>query len=160
MTPQPVTAVHLAASAAGVITTELRTANHTCETGGILLGHHIHETVTVRHAGTPGPAAVRTPTYFLRDLAQAQVLADEAFTTDASVWVGEWHTHPAGPPAPSARDTATYRQLLDDPELGFHSVVALIFARQEGRWTGTAWTCHNRCITSVDLIISPMSGLL
>ncbi|WP_237404790.1 Mov34/MPN/PAD-1 family protein [Actinacidiphila reveromycinica] len=134
-----------------MITTELRTADHTIETGGILLGHHIRDTVTVRHAGTPGPAAVRTPTYFLRDLAHAQALADEAFTTDASVWIGEWHTHPTGPPAPSARDTATYRRLLGDAELGFHSIVALILAYRGGRWTESAWTCHGQCVTPVEL---------
>jgi integrative and conjugative element protein (TIGR02256 family) len=155
MTPQPVTAVLLTAPAARVITTELRTADHTTETGGILLGHHTRDTVTIRHAGTPGPAAVRTSTYFLRDLAHAQALADQAFTTDASVWVGEWHTHPTGPPAPSTRDTTTYRRLLDDPELGFHSIVALIFACREEHWAGTAWTYHGQRVTPVELTISP-----
>ncbi|MYZ39050.1 hypothetical protein GT002_29095 [Streptomyces sp. SID4917] len=158
MTPQPVTVVHLTVPAARVITTELRMADHTNETGGILLGHHTRDSVTVRHAGTPGPAAVRTPTYFLRDLAHAQTLADKAFTTDRSVWVGEWHTHPTGRPAPSARDTATYRQLLDDTELGFHSIVSLIFAYQEGRWTGTAWTFHSQRVTPVELTVSRMGG--
>jgi integrative and conjugative element protein (TIGR02256 family) len=154
MTPQPVTAVLITAPAARVITTELRTADHTTETGGILLGHHTSDTITIRHAGTPGPTAVRTPTYFLRDLAHAQALADQAFMTDASVWVGEWHTHPTGPPAPSTRDTTTYRQLLDDPELGFHSVVALIFTRRDDQWSATAWACHGRRITPVELTTS------
>ncbi|WGD44730.1 Mov34/MPN/PAD-1 family protein [Streptomyces cathayae] len=94
------TVVHLTAPAALAITTELHTVDHTTETGGILLGHHTRYTVTICHAGAPGPAAVRTPTYFLRDLGHAQILADEAFTADRSVWVGEWHTHPAGLPAP------------------------------------------------------------
>ncbi|UFQ99826.1 Mov34/MPN/PAD-1 family protein [Streptomyces sp. Go40/10] len=158
MTTEPVTAVHLTAPAARVITSELCTADHTLETGGILLGHHARDTVTVQHAGTPGPAAVRTPTYFLRDLAHAQALASVAFAADRSVWVGEWHTHPTGRPVPSARDTATYRGLLDDPELGFHSVIAVIFAAQQGRWTGVAWTCHSGRITPARLTISSMDG--
>ncbi|MCL6738920.1 hypothetical protein [Streptomyces neyagawaensis] len=54
MTQQPVTAVHLTAQATRIVTTELRTADHTTETGGILLGHHTHDIVTVHYAGTPG----------------------------------------------------------------------------------------------------------
>ncbi|MEU9961226.1 Mov34/MPN/PAD-1 family protein [Streptomyces sp. NPDC050982] len=151
MTQQPVTTVHLTAPAARIITTELRMADHTTETGGILLGHHTHNTVTVHHAGTPGPAAVRTPTYFLRDLAHAQALADEAFASDASVWVGEWHTHPTSRPIPSARDAATYRQLLADPELGFHSVIAVILAPREHHWACAAWAARHGRITPVEL---------
>lgn len=143
MSLQTVTTVRLTPAAAHTITTELRTADHSTETGGILLGHHVLSTVTVHHAGTPGPAAVRTPTYFLRDRAHAQALADQAFAADGSVWIGEWHTHPATRPVPSARDAATYQQLLDDPELGFHSVVAVIFTLCGGQWTGAAWAARN-----------------
>lgn len=151
---QPVTTVHFTAPAARTVITELRTADHTTETGGILLGHHTHDTVTVHYAGTPGPAAVRTPTYFLRDLAHPQALADQAFASDGSVWVGEWHTHPTSHPIPSARDAATYRQLLDDPELGFHSVIAVIFTPGEGRWDGTAWACSLGLIVPAELRLS------
>ncbi|MEV6027773.1 Mov34/MPN/PAD-1 family protein [Streptomyces sp. NPDC052036] len=158
MTQQPVTTVHFTAQASRIVTTELRTSDHSTETGGILLGHHTHDTVTVHHAGTPGPAAVRTPTYFLRDLAHAQALADEAFARDGSVWVGEWHTHPASRPIPSARDAATYRKLLSDPELGFHSVIAVIFGPRAGRWEGAAWACRLGRIEPVQLQLSRSVG--
>jgi integrative and conjugative element protein (TIGR02256 family) len=154
MTQQPVTTVHLTAPATRIVTTELRTADHTTETGGILLGHHTHDIVTVHHAGTPGPAAVRTPNYFLRDLTHAQALADGAFASDGSVWVGEWHTHPTSRPIPSARDAATYRQLLNDPELGFHSVIAVIFAPRADGWEGAAWACRLGHIEPVHLQLS------
>ncbi|MEW2435948.1 Mov34/MPN/PAD-1 family protein [Streptomyces caniferus] len=143
MNPQHVTTVRLTPAAACTIATELRTADHATETGGILLGHHSADVVTIHHAGAPGPAAVRTPTYFLRDRAHAQMVADQAFAADGSVWIGEWHTHPTGRPGPSARDTATYQQLLDDPELGFTSVVAVILAPDDGHWTGAAWAAHD-----------------
>ncbi|MEU6449797.1 Mov34/MPN/PAD-1 family protein [Streptomyces sp. NPDC046979] len=143
MNPQPVTTVRLTPAAVHTITTELRTADHTTETGGILLGYHSADVATIHHAGTPGPAAVRTPTYFLRDRAHAQMLADQAFAADSSVWIGEWHTHPTGRAAPSARDATTYQQLLSDPELGFTSVVALILAKRDGQWTGAAWAAHD-----------------
>ncbi|MGW4725412.1 Mov34/MPN/PAD-1 family protein [Streptomyces sp. NPDC004291] len=149
MTPRPVTAVHLTEEAVRVITDELRTADNSRETGGILLGHHVHDTVTVRHAGTPGPDAVQTPAYFLRDLAHAQTLADHAYAQDHSVWIGEWHTHPSSRPVPSARDAATYRQLLNDPELAFHSFIAVILGPRAPHWGMAAWTCHDNTITQV-----------
>ncbi|MFE2541000.1 Mov34/MPN/PAD-1 family protein [Actinacidiphila glaucinigra] len=159
MTLQPITTVYLTAPAAEAITTELRTADHTTETGGILLGHHTHDHAVIHHAGTPGPAAVRTPTYFLRDLAHAQALAGTAFAHDRSIWIGEWHTHPTGAPIPSERDTATYRQLLGDPELGFHSVISLIFAAHDDTWTAAAWTCHSDHITPVPLQLGSQPGI-
>lgn len=159
MNPQSVSTVRLTPVAARTITTELRTADHTIETGGILLGHHSADVATIHHAGTPGPAAVRTPTYFLRDRAHAQMLADQAFAADGSVWLGEWHTHPTGRPAPSARDTATYQQLLDDPELGFISVVAVILAQRDGHWTGAAWAAHHGGVAPAALeILNPHPG--
>ncbi|MGI3224998.1 Mov34/MPN/PAD-1 family protein [Streptomyces sp. GTA36] len=158
MTQLPVTTVHLTAPAAHVITTELGTADHATETGGILLGHHVQDTVTIHHAGTPGPAAVRTPTYFLRDLGHAQDLADQAFAADGSVWIGDWHTHPTSRPVPSALDTATYQQLLDDPELGFHSVIAIILARHEGDWIGAAWAARHEGVTPVELRLDESVG--
>ncbi|MGW6954157.1 Mov34/MPN/PAD-1 family protein [Streptomyces chartreusis] len=88
----------------------------------------------------------------------AQALADKAFAADGSVWVGEWHTHPTSRPTPSTRDTATYRQLLDDPELGFHSVIAVILARYEHDWVGTAWAARHDRITPVELRLDGLVG--
>lgn len=97
------------------------------ETGGILLGQLHNEGIAeIRTAGGPGPAAVRQPAFFLRDLDHARRLAADRFAEEGSVWIGEWHTHPTGSPAPSHRDLHTYAQLLADPELGFDAVVAVI----------------------------------
>jgi integrative and conjugative element protein (TIGR02256 family) len=98
------------------------------ETGGILLGHDPAPDgrIEVTTAGDPGPAANRQCDRFTRDLTHAQRLADEAYAHDGSVWLGEWHTHPTGPPTPSARDMATYRRLFGDDELAFERIVSLI----------------------------------
>lgn len=111
------------------------------ETGGILLGAlDPNRRFKVRRAGDPGPAAVREPRYFLRDLAHAQALADAAWRQDRSQWIGEWHTHPHGPGQPSPTDLATYRQLLDDPELGFAQILSLIVAPDRAAgWLLFAW---------------------
>ena len=149
---QQVTRVRMTAPAYRTITAELATSDHGTETGGILLGHHARDTVLIHHAGTPGPAAVQTPTSFLRDLAHAQALADQAFADDGSVWVGEWHTHPtSATTTPSTLDAHTYRQLLDDPELAFHTLIAVILAPHQECWEATAWACHHRTITTVQL---------
>ncbi|MEU0379207.1 Mov34/MPN/PAD-1 family protein [Streptomyces cyaneofuscatus] len=133
------------------MTGDLRTADRTKETGGILPGHHVHDTVTVQHAGTPGPEAVQTSTCFLRDRAHAQNLADHVYAQDHSVWIGEWHTHPTSRPVPRSRDAATYHQLLDAPELGFHRFIAVIVGPRGPHWDITAWTCRNNTIAQVSV---------
>ncbi len=96
------------------------------EVGGLLLGHDIGTHIRVTVAGDPGPCARREPDWFLRDLAHARRLGDLAYAADGSVWLGEWHTHPRGPGQPSGTDLDTYRALLDDPDLGFERVVAIV----------------------------------
>lgn len=96
------------------------------ETGGILLGHDLGQQVLISVAGDPGPNAHHAPTRFKRDLAHAERLADAAYERDASIWVGEWHTHPQGPSRPSRYDLRTYRRFLEDPELGFSRFLAVI----------------------------------
>ena len=99
------------------------------ETGGVLLGHHHlrpQPTLDVVHAGDAGPDAVRQPVAFRRDVAHAQALADRAYYTDGSIWLGDWHTHPAGPARPSRRDLASYRLLFSDAELAFEVFLAVI----------------------------------
>lgn len=116
--------------AAKTISQVVATTHDGRETGGILLGALGPDgTAHVRHAGDPGPAAVRTPVYFLRDRAHAQQLADTAFERDGSIWIGEWHTHPATEPVPSTRDIETYQMLLADPELEFSVIIAIILGR-------------------------------
>lgn len=108
------------------------------ETGGILLGHdegHAHSFI-VRHCGNAGPGAVRTPTFFLRDLDHARKLADEVYAFDRSLWIGEWHTHGIDLPLPSTRDLLTYQRHLNDPDLCFARFLAVILlARPPGDWT-------------------------
>lgn len=85
------------------------------ETGGILLGSGPDEdgVIRVAHAGDAGPKADRRTDFFNRDLEHTRRFAAATFREDRSTWVGEWHTHPAGRPQPSAIDQATYRQILD-----------------------------------------------
>ncbi len=111
--------VKLRSAAARVIAEEAKASADGTETGGILLGQDHGETLVVTVAGDPGPNAQRACSRFKRDLAHAQVLADQAYERDGSVWIGEWHTHPRGPVEPSELDCRTYASHLADASLGF-----------------------------------------
>jgi integrative and conjugative element protein (TIGR02256 family) len=137
--------VLLTPTAATTIHNEAQRSADGNETGGLLLGHIGPDaTAFVRSAGDPGPAAVRQPSFVLRDLHHAQRLAAEAFARDGSMWIGEWHTHADAAPMPSARDLHTYLGFLADPELRLGAFVAIILA-PTGTWhqpEAHAWVCY------------------
>jgi integrative and conjugative element protein (TIGR02256 family) len=118
--------VSLSQPAHDVIAIEARSSVDGLETGGILLGHDRGSEMHVTIAGDAGPAARRERHRFLRDLDHARALADEAYDDHGGVWIGEWHTHPKGPPTPSAVDLRTYATHLADPTLGFERFLSLI----------------------------------
>lgn len=135
--------VTLTASLAEIIALEARASADGTETGGIVLGHDRDGELLVTFVGGPGPAALRTSNRFKRDLAHAQALADEAYDRDGSVWIGEWHTHPTGPAAPSTVDLNTYAKHLADPTLEFERFLSIIVLPcAEHGWqhvTAAAW---------------------
>lgn len=124
----------LTAAAIITIAHEAHASTDGTETGGILLGTTERDAIVVRHAGRPGPRAIRRPDFFQRDLPHAQSFADRAFAHNHSIWIGEWHTHVHAPPRPSSRDLATYQTLLADPELAFDYLVAIILADTTNDW--------------------------
>jgi integrative and conjugative element protein (TIGR02256 family) len=120
------TEVTIADTAMRALLATAATAADGRETGGLLLGEDRSDTGLVIHrSGGPGPAAIREPGYFLRDLAHAQQLSDEAAGTGWS-WICDWHTHPDGLPTPSRLDLTTYRSFLADDELAFRLFVAIV----------------------------------
>lgn len=140
--------VTLSERAAHAIVQESQASADGTETGGILLGHDSgNDCISVAVAGGPGPRAVRRSNRFSRDLAHAQALADTAYDRDGSVWIGEWHTHPKGPPEPSEIDLNTYFSHLYDHRLDFDRFVALIAlpcpAHAWEHATVVAWVVHN-----------------
>ena len=118
------------------------------ETGGALFGVGELDTVMITAALGPGPNAVQERALFLRDLAYTQAAAEQLYRTNGSQWIGEWHSHPNGPPEPSARDVETYARHLSDLELQFTHFVALIVSRTVTGATVTAW-----------VLVAPESGL-
>lgn len=132
--------VLLHSNALDVIRSEAAAAPDGLETGGILLGHIDPVRVTV--AGGPGPGAVRTDSFFLRDLQYSQALAAREAAVSGAQWVGEWHTHPTGPPHPSPTDLSTYQRIQQNPDTGLSGgVLSLIVVPREIGWLMTAWWC-------------------
>jgi integrative and conjugative element protein (TIGR02256 family) len=155
--PNRIKRVVLASTAATTIRNEAVRSYDGNETGGILLGRIDDGTAHVCRAGDPGPAAVRQPAFFLRDLSHAQQLATQAFAHDGSEWIGEWHTHPAAEPVPSTRDLHTYLGLLADPQLRFEAFISIILVALAGAWyqaQAYAWVCYTHAAEPVPLTIS------
>ncbi|SDG59370.1 integrative and conjugative element protein, VC0181 family [Microbacterium sp. 77mftsu3.1] len=124
------------------------------ETGGLVLGSTEFERIEIRHAGGPGPRARRTASTFDRDLNHAQLIAADAWERDRSQWIGEWHTHPHGPLAPSGRDITSYQAHLRDPDLGFQQFVCLIVgAPRDGTTPLTAWIVRPSSIQPATLVL-------
>lgn len=120
------TVINLSPKAMTTIVTETGARTSPDETGGILLGHDLGDEIQVTVAGDPGPAARHSAARFRRDLAHATRLGEAAWALDRSLWVGDWHTHPNGPPQPSPYDLRTYRHLLREPELSSARFLAVI----------------------------------
>lgn len=129
----------LAAAAWRTIAHEIAATDDGLETGGILLGHDNNGKVRITVAGAPGPSAVREPMRFLRDLDFSQRLADRAWRTDQSQWLGEWHSHPTSVPVPSSVDLGSYAKHLSDAELSFGRFISIIVGVVAQRSAVAAW---------------------
>lgn len=118
----------LAPRARAAIATAAALSEDGNETGGILLGRDpdTEGVIKVMLAAGPGPKAIRSRSYFLRDLHYSRRLARLAYDREGLQWVGDWHTHPLGPANPSSFDLHTYTSHLFDRELDFEAFVAVI----------------------------------
>jgi integrative and conjugative element protein (TIGR02256 family) len=126
------------------------------ETGGILVGFDAtaEQPLTVTVAGDAGPGAERSPTGFRRDVRHAQQLADLAWATDGSYWVGDWHTHPSGRPVPSHTDLGGYRRVLAAGDMpAFLSII--VCPTDDGAWEQPwlqAWLVSASQCQAVELV--------
>lgn len=125
------------------------------ETGGILLGFEDsdEDKYWVTQAGGPGPKAVRSPVRFVRDLEHSKALAAAAYEIDGSLWIGDWHTHPGGPPTLSSKDLNSYRTVLANSDMDTFLAI-LLLPGTEG-WTqplATGWRVTSREVRPAQLV--------
>jgi len=87
------------------------------ETGGILMGQVTEDlgAALVTQVTLPGPYDRGTRTTFYRDAAWAQHLVEHEFAASGgrTIYLGEWHTHPATRARPSPRDKAMIREQFE-----------------------------------------------
>jgi integrative and conjugative element protein (TIGR02256 family) len=97
------------------------------ETGGFLLGMRRGRHIEITHATVQGPEDEATNVSFERrdpgHKDRAVAIWEE--TNGIIGLVGDWHTHPFGPPIPSTTDRAAWRSLVSS--IG-HSAVGIILA--------------------------------
>jgi integrative and conjugative element protein (TIGR02256 family) len=133
------------------------------ETGGALFGFDASTfgPPLITHASGPGPKAIRKRDFFLRDRAYTERQAEVAYTACCARWIGEWHTHPLGLPAPSERDLASYLTHLDDPELSFATFLSLIVVPKDGDWTraiAVAWEISAEALWPRNIDLTPYAA--
>lgn len=103
------------------------------EVGGWLLGYSDEEedAIVVTHATPPSRG---TPFSIHISGRRHRRYFDQAWcASDGHVtFLGDWHTHPGGPPIPSERDEEAMQQVADDPDFGEGPTLIAIAAT--GRW--------------------------
>jgi integrative and conjugative element protein (TIGR02256 family) len=125
------------------------------ETGGILLGFEGagDQRCWVTQVGDPGPRAERSAVRFCRDLEHAERLAEAAYGIDGSQWIGDWHTHPGGPPRLSPTDLRSYRAVLAESDL--EAFLAVLLLPGDRGWNGPdmyGWQVTPRKVRSARIV--------
>lgn len=116
-----------------MIEREVRNFRPDLETGGILIGHTDSSgTITVTHASGPGPKAIHTPSYFLRDTKYCADVLRRCYDESGADYVGEWHSHVGRLNRPSPGDLLTLSGIMNDPDYKF-DFFAMVIAVRMGR---------------------------
>jgi hypothetical protein len=98
--------------------------------GGWLLGYRVGSSLVVTHATPPTRG---TPFGVTISGAGHRPAFDALWDATAGrvTFLGDWHSHPAGPDSPSARDRAAVIQIAEDPD--FKTLEPLIAIVATGR---------------------------
>ncbi|RKT53561.1 Mov34/MPN/PAD-1 family protein [Saccharothrix australiensis] len=108
---------------------ELASAAHPRETGGLLLGWWVSGRVVIRYAiEVPDPNA--TTNSWSRDESSAQAALDMALAEHEHPWlgyVGDWHSHPAGH-GTSGQDLTSIRRA----SIAYEQPLVLVVHRTDG----------------------------
>src|SRR4051812_10740880 len=82
------------------------------ETGGILIGRYSEDLriATVTRAETKTSDSISGRTWFIRGRSGLTKLLGQLWGS-GQYYLGEWHTHPEGPPVPSTTDDAQLQRI-------------------------------------------------
>lgn len=101
------------------------------ETGGILIGYREDKgQYIIERATGPGPNAVRTGTWFEKDIEYCQARLNEALSDlgERGLYLGEWHYHPAGENKPSGRDIKSLTEIAEQDNYRIDKPIMLILS--------------------------------
>jgi integrative and conjugative element protein (TIGR02256 family) len=116
------------------------------ETGGILIGTYNpqRDTAIVSHV-LPAPADSKAgPTWFERGIKGLRAALEQAWQTEHTHYLGEWHYHPNAAPNPSPRDQSQMRDLK--LRRGFRVVepiMLIIGGHSSSQWATRAFVYPN-----------------
>lgn len=84
------------------------------ERGGILIGYYRGPHIEITDYTKPGPMDIAGPSSFKRVDECHQRAASNAWhrSDNTATYVGEWHSHPSGPPHPSHIDRQTWNAVV------------------------------------------------
>lgn len=111
-------------------------AKYPDETGGMLLGYRTTavdaDEIVITGVIGPGPAARHAPQRFEPDGPWQQTQLEAAYARSGRVntYLGDWHTHPAGRPAPSRHDSRCARRIARRAEARAPHPLILILGEQ------------------------------
>ncbi|SFF03131.1 ThiF family adenylyltransferase [Spirosoma endophyticum] len=100
------------------------------ETGGVLAGRFSGKTLSIEAVSGPGPNAIRTPTYFERDVTYCQQFVDAQYQQSGYIYLGEWHYHPMKDNRPSATDLGSLEDIAISNNYLTELPIMIIFNNQ------------------------------
>jgi len=111
------------------------------ETGGALAGYRVGSVQVITDYVGPGPRATRTSTTFESDHENQCEVLDQLFdkSCGVTVYLGDWHTHPAGVPNPSGADRRTMRRIARHRSANCNEPVMIIGGGGPNEWE---WKAH------------------
>jgi integrative and conjugative element protein (TIGR02256 family) len=107
--------------------------------GGVIAGYWNGNSAVITECVGPGTEATHHSTFFIPDH-QFHIREIEriyAASNGRDVYLGDWHSHPAGPATLSALDKLTLQSIAKDKDAQCPRPVMLLFAE-----AGFAWSIH------------------
>lgn len=113
------------------------------ETGGVLLGYFAADQAVVTEIVGPGPKAIHRSMSFVPDyeFQASKIAAAYEASGRLHVYIGEWHTHPAGALRLSGKDRNTLIRVANHKEARLATPLMMLLAGGV-RWDLAAWFCH------------------
>lgn len=112
------------------------------ETGGVLVGYYTpaHDCAIVTELSGPPEDSIRGPTFFERGTKGIQSWISRLWREKRHFYLGEWHYHPGGAPAPSVTDREQMQKFSKDKRLKCPEPILLIIGgNPKGAWSANAY---------------------